>query len=389
MGWEWYGYGAAAVAAIGHGSYTAPLKSRAANSVNVHPYIMQTYKVVTCFLTSWIVLLFTDDTLKFSPWGLVSGIFWVPGGTLTIFAVRNAGIAISIGVYSSFAVLASYFWGMFIFDEDVKSFWVGFCAIFTITMSLCIMAYASSKSLFSKGKQSGTQEETVSSSQDVSEVLSDSSSLSLNENLLPPESCLELNDGDINSCMDDKSDLNSQEESNVIRIFGRTFNRKIMGIISAVFAGLASGSVLVPMHYAGDDADGLIYVISFGIGALTVLIFGWFLLLCYYAWTEKSFRNGFAALPSFHVRTLWLSGGLAGLSWSVGNIGGIMAVDYLGQGVGFSSTQSALIVSGLWGIYWFKEIRGTNFISLWFLGAFICLGGILLLNYEHVDEEDD
>jgi hypothetical protein len=46
----------------------------------------------------------------------VSGLFWVPGGIGTIYAVKNAGLAIGIGVGSSFIVLVSFTWGIFIFE---------------------------------------------------------------------------------------------------------------------------------------------------------------------------------------------------------------------------------------------------------------------------------
>ena len=31
--------------------------------------------------------------LALTPWGLVSGIFWVPGGISAVYAVQNAGLA--------------------------------------------------------------------------------------------------------------------------------------------------------------------------------------------------------------------------------------------------------------------------------------------------------
>ena len=46
----------------------------------------------------------------------MSGLFWVPGGVATVFAIKNAGLAIGIGVGSSFIVLVSFTWGIFIFE---------------------------------------------------------------------------------------------------------------------------------------------------------------------------------------------------------------------------------------------------------------------------------
>lgn len=41
-----------------------------------------------------------------------------------------------------------------------------------------------------------------------------------------------------------------------------------------------------------------------------------------------------------------------------------------------------LVVSGMWGIFMYKEVRGTANIGLWFLFAFATLGLILLLQKE-------
>ena len=40
---------------------------------------------------------------------------------------------------------------------------------------------------------------------------------------------------------------------------------------------------------------------------------------------------------------MWLYGGTCGLLWSIGNFFSIIAVDYLGEGVGYSATQTAML----------------------------------------------
>jgi len=55
----------------------------------------------------------------------------------------------------------------------------------------------------------------------------------------------------------------------------------------------------------------------------------------------------------------------------------------LGEGVGYSVVQASMLVSGLWGIFYYKEIEGRETISKWFLSASITVLGILLLSYEH------
>ena len=45
--------------------------------------------------------------------------------------------------------------------------------------------------------------------------------------------------------------------------------------------------------------------------------------------------------------------------------------------------QFLCAVSGLWGIFWFKEVQGFETIAKWFLSATLTVFGILLLSYEH------
>ena len=77
----------AGVATLTFGSFAAPVKSRAARSVDIHPLAFQTYKTLACVLTSPLSLLFLPDrTVVFTPLGLLSGLFWVPGGVAAIYA---------------------------------------------------------------------------------------------------------------------------------------------------------------------------------------------------------------------------------------------------------------------------------------------------------------
>jgi len=85
-----------------------------------------------------------------------------------------------------------------------------------------------------------------------------------------------------------------------------------------------------------------------------------------------------------HLKTLLLPGVVAGTTWSIGNIGNILSVTYLGESVGMSVVQCQMIVSGLWGILWFKEIRGWMAIMGWMLAALLTLGSIMVLGREHV-----
>lgn len=117
---ELCGWLAAAGAALAFGTFGVPIKAPAAQRHDIDPLVFQSYKSFVCFITSWFILL-TGEDLRFTPWGLVSALFWVPGGIATIYAVKAAGLAIGIGVGSSFIVLVSFVWGIFVFGEHVYS----------------------------------------------------------------------------------------------------------------------------------------------------------------------------------------------------------------------------------------------------------------------------
>ena len=144
MNEEAIGWMAALGAMLAFGSFGVPIKSDAANSVNVDPLVFQSYKSGVCFLTSWLILLRSDVPFSFTPWGIVSCLFWVPGGVATVFAIRNAGLAIAIGVGGSSIVLVSFAWGIFIFEEPVHSKWGASLAVAMMMAGLAGMAYFSS-----------------------------------------------------------------------------------------------------------------------------------------------------------------------------------------------------------------------------------------------------
>merc|ERR1712113_1019286 len=110
-------------------------------------------------------------------------------------------------------------------------------------------------------------------------------------------------------------------------------------------------------------------LISFATGAMIITILFWVIRLFYNAYELKSVKKGWDALPSMHLRKLLIPGAFAGTLWSLGNIGQIMSVYYLGESIGMSIVQSSMIVSGFLGIVWFKEIKGARIITLWSLSA--------------------
>jgi glucose uptake protein GlcU len=435
------GWAAALCSMLAFGTFGVPIKSKAAVSVDIDPLVFQTYKTFMCFATSWLVLL-AGEPFTFTPWGIVSGLFWVPGGTATIFAVKNAGLAIGIGIGSSFIVLVSFIWGIFVFEEAVHSKTGACLAIFSMMLGLLGMSYFSSPESAEAIAADEAQDEPLAwalETTDPGDALvtnaqhsvrlcsgiryrglgpgghetddnqnSDHSSSNSNPgdpSLLVPDTRqkqLKLTERTehLSFSDDPESDLeelyvdmdrtttreSTETELSYVIVCGKKWQRRHLGMVAAMFCGVWGGSIMAPMKFCQSDTKGTHFLLSFSIGASIVNTGMWLVRYGYNVLHYQSCSKAYASLPSFHLHTMWLAGGLSGMLWSIGNFFSLISVFYLGQGVGYPLVQTSIIVSGLWGIFYFKEITGFERISKWLASSLLTIFGILLLGYEHVDE---
>jgi glucose uptake protein GlcU len=352
------GYLSALLACFCFGSFAVPVKSPSIASLNVHPLVFQTYKSLVCLFTAWLSLMPWDGSTwpapTYTPWGLVSGLFWVPGGVCAIYAVQNAGLAVSQGVWSTGIVMVSFAWGLVIFKESLKS----------VTLA-CVGGAMMVAGLW--GMSFFSQPEKNPDTDDDNRKMSD-----------PPgddaSSYASSTTGGDGAALLPSSHTSASSAENSAK------SRRNRGLLAAVFNGLWGGSIMVPMHYAPSNTHGLGYVISFAIGASTVTLLLWLGL-----WAKVGRKQ----LPSMHVKEMFRPGCTAGLLWSIGNIASMLTVESLGEAVGYSICQSSLLVSGLWGIFWFREVRSVQGRGWWLFSAAVTLGGILLLSAQKGGDDDD
>lgn len=410
------GWVAAVVAVIAWGSFGAPLKTSA--KVEVNFFVMQTYKTVICFLTCWLVLLLGVD-LRWSNWGIASGLFWVPGAACGIYGIRNAGLAVAQGTWSAIQVLVSFVFGIIIFQEGVKSIYRTICAFLLLTVGLIGMSrYAGAGASQTKKVVNATDD---SSGTTVHVSLDDSGRKGkrVPKRHLNETTTAFVVDADIGSSgktsttkplemeplVDDESVVmgsskdaadSARDRKDKIHFFVTSFGlfkpisitvtRHQMGILGAVVNGAWGGCNMIPLHYAirDDGLSGADYLISFATGSLIVNTILWIALFFYYLHQRKGvLSEAVDALPKFHLRQLGIPGLMAGLLYSLGNFSSILSVAYLGQATGFSFCQMQLFVSGLWGVFCFQEIRGCEIVTKWFTAAMIAVAGIIWLSYEH------
>lgn len=146
-----------------------------------------------------------------------------------------------------------------------------------------------------------------------------------------------------------------------------------LGIGAALFNGVWGGSNLVPSKYA--PLHGIHFTISFATGALIANVT---LVFIYVAIAKLWWRS---PIPSMQFRVMALPGFISGTLWSAGNFLSLYVVHHMGEGIGASLIQSSVIVSGLWGICYYREMSGRP-ILYWSLCCAICLGGVTTLALE-------
>jgi len=158
----------------------------------------------------------------------------------------------------------------------------------------------------------------------------------------------------------------------------------VTGAAAAVGLGLCNGSLMVSMtcfgegcpsigvsKYTGTSLSSLAFLPSLAIG---VLVAQPPLFLLY--WGRSMLKGQY---PEFHMKAVAVPGLLTGFYWGMGNFAAMFATVYLGQTIGFPLTQCCLILNGLWGILYYREIQGTKAIGTFALGAAVILVGASFL----------
>lgn len=326
---------------------------------------------------------------------VVVGLLWVSGGTLGILAIRNAGIATAVGIWSSIMVMINFVWGILVFHEPVNSLTATFGAFLLLGIGLVGMTTFSSP-----GRKSdlGSDDEVLGKGE--YELVVDKESSQLDDRRLTSRmkrGASDMNESGSNpskpmptgvndSIENDGEKGTGRKRSVAKRVFGRSLTQWETGVVYAVLNGVLAGSSLVPLHYAKlEGFSHFSYYISMTSGALLANTIMWALVFLSYLHNspqEMSIATAYESMPKWHFRQLWFKLALAGLLSNGGMLGGILATSSLGQAIGNSLIQLKIFVSGLWGICYFKETKDRKSTINWFLSTTICVVSILCLSYE-------
>ena len=326
----------------------------------------------------------------------MTSILTYKGGTGGIYAIRKAGLAIAVGTWASVMVMVNFIFGILVFHEPIHDIWGTMGAFILLIVGLIGMSQFSAPH---KSQKADTllQDDTISyddletTSQSTESTDSDYQEIEQPHVQKHRQGNNEFNrtEENENGMISSKREQDNQIEDayHVVLFGGRlSLTKRQCGIVGAVWNGFFTGGSLVPLHYAKEQGfGGANYMISMSCGAFISNLLIWIaIFLAKMRTHNNSTRETLKSMPECHFRQLAIPGFLAGILLSMAMFGSIISVTYLGQGVGNSLVQTKILVSGLWGILWFKEITGTSIVIKWFAAAVTTVVAIVWLSLERI-----
>jgi drug/metabolite transporter (DMT)-like permease len=149
-------------AAVWLGTAEAPTKLV---NAGFSPFLISMGMVMGAFVARWTVptllkgtgFIFSDlrDKPHLIVWALLAGMLWAVANTLTIFAVRNVGLAIAFPLWNTNS-LVGLFWGWLLFKElrgsGIKGWSKVLGGAFAIVGGAAVLAYATASQSETPGK---------------------------------------------------------------------------------------------------------------------------------------------------------------------------------------------------------------------------------------------
>lgn len=345
------GYAVLIVALIFNGSAFVPLKYALHTFHHVEDSVFQGWWGIGAAATSLLAIPFNcmldTQCFAFAPASASAAASATFCATLCVFlAVRHLGVAVEPSVVAVFSVLFSLVEGLVLLDDHVVSATL-------LTLSLALIAVGAG--LVAASKLSAPPHQPSASADVAPSALADDAAAALPTALLAER---------------DPKPSPSRSTS------------PAFGVCASLFVG-AFGS-LVPLttkeaiDVHGQRVPPMRFLGSFGIATLLVTALG---VPLRFAVERLAMRTRRAPPPAhpLHIRALAPYGLLSGAMWGAANVFLTLGIQAgINVPVAASMYQAALIVGGLWGVFWFREISGGYSMALFFVGAAALFAGVFL-----------
>ena len=329
------------------GTYPVFVKTPAMRAAKVHPFIFQGYKSVWVLIVGGVLVLArfasgAEPVYVFTPWGVASACAWVPAGMSLIAAIPKIGVGTAVLIFDSTTTLVSFFVFWLVFQEPIKTHELPGGGVYYLAPVYMVGACLGMAGLIIlPAKCSGANPK-------LAEPLLGTSALAA-----PAPSA-------------------AQQAAAGYALAA------VAGVLSATQYGLVTigKQVATASGVPPEALDPLgSWTASFGVGAVAVnaLALG---ALC-------SAPNP----PAPQTAVTLLPGSAAGLLYCAALVLTTLAVQLGGNAV-ITAQRNAitLIVSGAWGVLWYKEIRGRALVG-WAASALFTVTMTLALGFEKLPEQ--
>lgn len=356
------------------GSYPVAIKCDRVLALHPHPAVFQCYKTFWVFVGGWFFLLFHNGAgFQFCWWAVLSAFCWVPAGLGLIFAIPIIGVGLCSVLATGANVSISFLVFWLVFDASftkhgspgheyyLAPFYLA-CVLLGMAALLAIPHLRSCRRVHAREAANLIEPEAPSAT------------------LGPRQKTEECSR---------RAEVQQPEMTTAKRAAG-VGGALLAGVLSSIQFGVASKARSMEEAAAGciaaDCPPALqerfnnfgSWMTSFGIGSAlaTVFFLGFFFL---WEWMQGR------PLPRLHVRALLFPGSVAGIAWLLGNFFLLAAVMRGGAAAMAASNQSFhFVVSGAWGLLYYREVRGVKVMSLWVLAAAWTVAAAVLLCREKV-----
>jgi len=373
------------------GTYPIFVKTPAVLAADVHPAVFQLYK------SAWVAvsgLLFVvvngfapwvrhDGTpfYSFTWWAVLSACAWVPAGTCLIAAVPRVGVGAGVLLFDGSTTLLSFLAFTLVFHEPLKPHYASDGGVYYLAPVYLIAALVGMAGLvlLPKWLTERLQLGRVYSTSAGAIRVSYSSSKS--EPLLPIASRTES--GAVIAAAPAASDpsishLNAITPPNAL--LGCTL-ALTAGLLSAVQYGVVTfGKKSLPIAVSTANAEALnplgSWTFTFGVSSTLINIIG--VLTLRHAFEADALPGEF----DLKVRQIGLPASAAGLCYSLSLLCTTLAVERGGNAIVLAQRNAmSLVTSGLWGVLWYREVKGWPAV-VWCGCALVTMSSVVLLGLE-------
>eukprot|EP00040_Diaphanoeca_grandis_P022901 m.123869 g.123869 ORF g.123869 m.123869 type:complete len:369 (+) comp29018_c0_seq1:266-1372(+) len=347
------GFILAGSSALFNGSFA--IFSKFGGAKNADPVLFNLWLCCGVFLSSMLSAAFfplTGNEFGITAAGTIGGALLVLATLFSFLAIPRVGLAVGQGVWGATAIVVAFLWGC-VGPVEIRG---PLQNTALSVVSLLLLTLGIIGILYSERVSSRTSENNQ-------------------------------NTGDDEHSHNEEDSLIKHDANTNIQTAKSNRSGFALGLLFAFLVGIFGGSILVPLSYVGDEAKygGIGFLPSFGLGAL---VFALAVTMVWAVVNRVAIARGehklFGAAPM---------GIVAGVVWNLGNVCSILSMGTIGglsYGIAYPFTQCALLISGLWGIFFFREITGRKAISIFFVAALVLLGGAAVLGvYGPRKPEDD